>query len=67
MANPMLLEILLADNEISSDQLKKSLTLHRKSNKPVGLILIEEGYISEATLTRYLAKEYETLSMVNSN
>ncbi len=60
MANPMLLEILLESKEINPDQVKRSLRLQKKSNKPIGLILLEEGFITEETLTRYLAMEYDT-------
>ncbi len=62
MTNPLLLDVLLQYKEITPAQLKKSLSLYRKSHKPVGIILVEEGYISEDTLKRYLSMEYAALA-----
>jgi hypothetical protein len=56
---PVLLDILHKDNVIDEKQLKKSIARHKKSNMPVGLILLEEGYISADILTSYLSKEYD--------
>ncbi|HDP79705.1 MAG TPA: hypothetical protein ENN21_02555 [Spirochaetes bacterium] len=61
MANPLILDVLLQNNEISPKQVKRSLALYRKSRRPVGLILLEEGFVSEDTLNRYLAMEYDAL------
>jgi hypothetical protein len=65
MGNPQLLDILLENKEINTAQVKRSLSLQRKTRKPIGLILLEEGFISRERLTRYLSMEYDPVLSVS--
>lgn len=60
MERPVLLDILIGNKELTIEQADRSLAIQRNSNKLIGLILVEEGYISSETLCRYLTMEYES-------
>ncbi|MCU0843320.1 MAG: hypothetical protein MUC76_00155 [Spirochaetes bacterium] len=56
---PVLLDILVGNNELTPEQARRSLAIQRDSNKLMGMILVEEGYITGEVLCKYLSKEYE--------
>ncbi len=60
MNRPVLLDILIGNREITPAQAKRSLAIQKESNKLIGMILVEEGYISGEILCKYLSMEYET-------
>ncbi|HSV96415.1 MAG TPA: hypothetical protein VLM75_05695 [Spirochaetota bacterium] len=60
MAKPVLLDILVGNNELTPEQACRSLDIHKNSNKLIGMILVEEGYITDEVLCKYLSMEYET-------
>ncbi len=60
MKRPVLLDLLVENKELTVEQAERSLAIQRDSNTLIGLILLEEGYISDETLCRYLAMEYES-------
>lgn len=47
-------ELLLAQGEISKDQLRKAIYRQRRSNKPLGELLIEAGWLTSKELQFYL-------------
>jgi general secretion pathway protein E len=52
-------DILVEEGLIEADELKKALTLQRKSAYKLGQILIKKGLISEEDALRALSKQYE--------
>ncbi|GEM_PF-3829036 len=61
MSNTVLLDVLLNNNEITDDQHREITSLQRKSRKLAGMLLLEKGYVTEDTLTRYLSMEYDEM------
>ncbi len=52
-------DILVEEGLIEEDELKKALTLQRKSAYKLGQILIKKGLISEEDALKALSKQYE--------
>jgi hypothetical protein len=61
MKRPLLLDVLLKNREITNDQVRSAFAAYKESNRPIGLILIDNGYVTRDVLTKYLSMEYEKL------
>lgn len=59
MAKPLLGEMLLEKNVISSDQLEKALEVQKQEGGLIGIILVNLGFITEEMLVKYLAAQAE--------
>ena len=64
MAEQLLGDILIEAKEITDEQLNEALDIQKKEGGLIGIILVNLGYISEASLVKYLAIRAEKL--VNS-
>ncbi len=51
-------QLLLWNNIITQEQLEEALKEQKKTNKKLGSILIEKGYVKEDTLNEFLSKQY---------
>jgi len=62
-------DILIKDGLITSDQLQKALQLQKNSNKKLGELLIELGYVSEADICNSLSKllGFEIVNLATMN
>jgi hypothetical protein len=47
-------DLLVEHNVITNEKLKEALDIQKTSNKLIGIILIELGYIDQKTLEKYL-------------
>jgi len=59
MAKPLLGELLIDQEIITAEQLNVSLEIQKKEGGLIGIILINEGYITEEILVQYLAMQAE--------
>ncbi len=55
--NQKLGEILLDEEIIEPDQLKKALELQKKSSKKLGTILLEKGWLTESELAEFISRQ----------
>lgn len=60
MDKPVLLDILVGNKELTPEQARRSLAIQKETNQLIGMILVEEGYITGEVLWKYLSMEYET-------
>jgi type IV pilus assembly protein PilB len=59
MAKPLLGEMLVESGEISQDQLSKAMETQKKEWGLIGIILVNQGFITEQILVKYLALQAE--------
>lgn len=59
MAKKKIGELLIDNYEITEQQLKEALEVQKTSEKLIGIILIELGYIDKKTLEKYLIMQTE--------
>lgn len=59
MAKPLLGEMLVESGEISQDQLSKAMETQKKEGGLIGIILVNQGFITEQILVKYLALQAE--------
>ncbi len=59
MAKPLLGELLLENGEISQDQLDNALKVQKEEGGLIGIIMVNQGYITEQNLVKYLAMQAE--------
>lgn len=56
-------KLLLANNEITPEQLQKALNIQKRQNKKLGHILVDEGFIKQAAIERNLDIQNKLLSL----
>ncbi len=56
-------ELLINSGLIDSHQLNEALRIQKNTNKKLGTILVELGYVSENKLVEFLSKQYKTQSV----
>ena len=59
MGKPLLGELLLENGVISQEQLQSALEIQKNEGGLIGIILINQGFINEQTLVKYLAIQAE--------
>ncbi|HOK02020.1 MAG TPA: hypothetical protein PKX79_08080 [Spirochaetota bacterium] len=62
MAKPLLGEILLENGVITREQLDKALKTQKEEGGLIGIILVQQGAISEQTLVEYLALQAKMIT-----
>ncbi len=62
MSRPLLGEILLEKGEITQEQLDKALEVQKNEGGLIGIILVNQGAISEQLLVKYLALQAEKVT-----
>jgi type IV pilus assembly protein PilB len=62
MARPLLGEILLENSEITKEQLDNALEIQKKEGGLIGIILVNQGAITEQILVKYLAIQAERVT-----
>jgi len=62
MAKPLLGEILYQNGEITKEQLDKALDVQKSEGGLIGIILVNQGAITEQVLVKYLALQAEKVT-----
>ncbi|MDR3238315.1 MAG: hypothetical protein LBT84_07420 [Spirochaetia bacterium] len=62
MKRPLLGELLLEKKEITREQLDKAMETQTKNGGLIGIILVTQGAITEATLVAYLSLQAEMVT-----
>ena len=62
MKRPLLGELLLEKKEITQEQLDNAMKVQAENGGLIGVILMTQGAISEATLVSYLAIQAERIT-----
>ena len=66
MARPLLGEILLENGEINQNQLDEALEVQKNEGGLIGIILVNQGAITEQILVKYLAVQAKRVTDANS-
>ncbi len=66
MARPLLGEILLENGEINQNQLDEALDVQKNEGGLIGIILVNQGAITEQLLVKYLAVQAKRVTDANS-
>lgn len=62
MSRPLLGEILLDDGEITKEELDNALEIQKNEGGLIGIILVNQGVITEQTLVQYLTMQAERIT-----